>query len=493
MIRIFRSFGMLHIALLTMAVLTLSSCLKDDDNDEVVYPSDAAIVAFSLNDFSRIVTTTSSTGADSTYTAKVTGSKYKFYIDQVNRKIYNADSLPYGSKVARLLCNISSLNSGTVVIKSMASDSLFYYSSTDSIDFSSPRRLSVYSLDGKTHVEYEVTVNVHQEEANVFKWNSLPSQDIFASAQALRMFNLNGKMFVFVSNGFETSIYSCNEDGTGEWTPNVPNINTPVPAEAVDNVVATDKAIYMCVDGNDVDLTEDADRSKVGWLVKYSGDSECTMVDVPVGTRLVAADARTLYAINADGHLVSSSDEGQTWTEEPLDSDASLLPISDISYCRIPSKVNSATENVVIVGSRSAENYYGDLTAMVWSKVVEYAENSRPNTWMYINENDMSEFVMPRLSRPALTCWKGGILAIGGPGIGACDNEGFSRFYYSMDGGIYWRKTTDISLPTGFSATTCTMATDSKNNIWMVCGGSGQVWYGRLSGEESSDQKTFTE
>ena len=130
---------------------------------------------------------------------------------------------------------------------------------------------------------------------------------------------------------------------------------------------------------------------------------------------------------------------------------------------------------------------------MVWSKVVEYAENSRPNTWMYINENDMSEFVMPRLSRPALTCWKGGILAIGGPGIGACDNEGFSRFYYSMDGGIYWRKTTDISLPTGFSATTCTMATDSKNNIWMVCGGSGQVWYGRLSGEESSDQKTFTE
>ena len=129
---------------------------------------------------------------------------------------------------------------------------------------------------------------------------------------------------------------------------------------------------------------------------------------------------------------------------------------------------------------------------MVWSKVVEYAENSRQNTWMYISENDMSEYVMPRLSRPALTCWKGGILAIGGPGIGACDKDGLSRFYYSMDGGIYWRKS-DISLPSGFSGTTCSVATTSRQNIWIVCGGSGQVWYGRQPGEESNDQKVFTD
>lgn len=477
MIRIFRSFGMLQFALLLMAVLTLSSCLKDDD-EEVVYPGDAAIVAFSLNDFKKTVNTTSSTGADSTYTATVSGNKYKFYIDQVNRRIYNADSLPYGSKVTKLQCTISSLHSGTIVIKSLLSDTLFYYNSTDSLDFSLPRQIGVYSLDGTTHVDYEVKVNVHQEEADEFSWKSLPTQDVFASAQALRMFNLNEKMFVFSSNGFETSIYSCNEDGTGDWTLAVPNINMPIPAEVVDNVVATDDALYMFVDGR---------------LVKSSDGLEWTIIDVPEVMKLVAADAQTLYAVNQSGYLVSSSDEGQTWNVEPLDADVSLLPTRDISYCRIPSRVNSSTENVVIAGSRHTEDYYGDLTSMVWSKVAEYADNSRQNAWMFVCENDVSEFILPRLSRLSLTCWKGGILAIGGSGIGACDQEGFARFYYSMDGGIYWRKSTDISLPKGFSATTCSMATNSQQNIWMVCGGSGQVWYGRMPGEEGNNQKAFTE
>lgn len=477
MIRIFRSYGMLQFALLMIAVLTLSSCLNDDE-DEVIYPSDAAIVGFSINDFKMTVNTTSSTGADSTYTTTVSGSKYKFYIDQVNRQIYNADSLPYGSDVAHLLCNISSMNSGTIVIKSQISDSLFYYHSTDSIDFSTPRQMVVYSLDGTTNVGYEVKVNVHQEQADVFKWSSMPSVDIFAQAQALRMFNLNGKMYVFASNGFETSIYSCNEDGIGEWTPVSPNFNTPLSAEAVNNVVATDEAFYMYFNG---------------WLMKSVDGSEWAITAEPQLLRLVAADARTLYALSEEQQLISSSDEGQTWMVESLDADVSLLPTEDISYCRVPSRVNPSTENVVIAGSRSAVDYYGDLTAMVWSKVSEYAENSRQNAWMYVCENDVSEFILPRLSRLSLTSWKGGILALGGDGIGACDTAGFSRFYYSMDGGIYWLKSSDISLPTGFSATTCSIATSSQQNVWMVCGGSGQVWYGRLPGEESNDPKCFTE
>ena len=477
MIRIFRSSGMLQIALLMIAVLTFSSCLKDDE-DEVVYPSDAAIVAFSLNDFNKTVTTTSSTGADSTYKTTVTGSTYRFYIDQVNRKIYNADSLPYGSDVTHLLCNISSLNSGTVVIKSLISDSLFYYSSTDSIDFSSPRQMSVYSLDGTTHVDYEVKVNVHQEQADVFNWSSKPSMELFASAQALRMYNLNGKMFVFASYGTTAAIYYCNEDGTGEWSFATPNFNTPIPAEAVDNVVATDEALYMYF--ND-------------WLMKSTDGSEWAIMAEPQLLRLVAADAKTLYALSEELQLISSTDEGKTWKVESLDTDASLLPTEGISYCRVPSRVNSSTENVVIAGSRSTQDFFGDLTTMVWSKVSEYAENSRQNTWMYVCENDVDEFILPRLSRISLACWKNGILALGGNGLGACEEEGFSRFYYSMDGGIYWLKSSDISLPTGFSATSCSIATTSQQNIWIVCGGSGQVWFGRMLGEDSVDQKRFTE
>ncbi len=478
MIRIFRSYGMAHLAMLMATMLICSSCLKDDDDDEVVYPGDAAIVAFSIGDFIRTNTTTSSTGADSTYSVKVTGSTYKFYIDQVNRQIYNATPLPYGTNVSRLQCNISSKNSSSIVIKSLISDTLFYYSSTDSIDFSTPRQISAYSLDGSTHVDYQVTVNVRQDQTDVFQWNSLPSQSGFAEAQALRMFHLNGRMYVFAAGDNTTAIYSCPDDGTGEWSIATPNFNTMIPAAAVDNVVATDDALYLYLDG---------------MLMKSGDGSEWSVTAQPQLARLVAADAHTIYALSEQQQMISSSDDGQTWSVEQTDADASLLPTAEISYCRVPSRINSATESVVIAGSRPTDNYFEDLTSMVWNKVVEYADNSRQNAWMYLNNKDVPTYYLPRLSRLSLANWNNGIIAIGGAGIGACTTEGFSQLYYSKDGGIFWEKSDDITLPTGLSASTCAIATNDNKDVWMVCGGSGQVWYGQMPGSDIDSQKIFTE
>ena len=132
-------------------VVLLASCL-DDDVSETVYPSDAAITAFSLGTLNCYRTVKSSKGVDSTYKSNVTGSAYKFYIDQLNRTIYNPDSLPFGTDVAHVICTIASKNSGSVVIKNVDSDTLKYYNSTDSIDFTVPRQISVYSLDGTNHV-----------------------------------------------------------------------------------------------------------------------------------------------------------------------------------------------------------------------------------------------------------------------------------------------------------------------------------------------------
>ena len=52
----------------------------------------------------------------------------------------------------------------------------------------------------------------------------------------------------------------------------------------------------------------------------------------------------------------------------------------------------------------------------------------------------------------------------------------------SKDGGINWRKSSLYTFPTGFNSTAVFGATvDNQQNIWMVCGGSGQVWRGRLN------------
>lgn len=158
------------IYLMLAAMVVCSSCLSSSDSDVTLY-NDAVITSFTLGTVKRHLHTTTSAGNDSVVTTTVAGSGYKFNIDQVNRRIYNSDSLPVGCDVSRVLCTIGTYNSGAVVIEGTDSAAtLTYYSSTDSIDFSQPRTLHVYASDGSAMSKYTVEVNVHQEDGDQFVW-----------------------------------------------------------------------------------------------------------------------------------------------------------------------------------------------------------------------------------------------------------------------------------------------------------------------------------
>ena len=157
------------ICMLLALLATMTSCLKGK-NDTVTLYSDAAINGFTLGTLNRYVHTISSTGEDSVYKVTVTGSDYTFHIDQVNHRIYNTDSLPVGTDVAHVVCSITSANNGTITIKDIESDTLRYYSSADSIDFTQPRKFYIFSSDGEGETIYTISVNVHQQEGNEFIW-----------------------------------------------------------------------------------------------------------------------------------------------------------------------------------------------------------------------------------------------------------------------------------------------------------------------------------
>jgi len=158
------------ILLIFMSVALCSSCLNDSDTEVTLY-SDAVVTSFTLGTVNRYLHTTSQAGTDSVYKTLVAGSNYKFHIDQVNRRIYNTDSLPVGCDVSHVLCTIGSLNGGAVVLESADSAAtLSYYSSTDSIDFSQPRTIYVYSSDGAARSRYTIQVNVHRQDGDHFDW-----------------------------------------------------------------------------------------------------------------------------------------------------------------------------------------------------------------------------------------------------------------------------------------------------------------------------------
>lgn len=159
------------LALMFATALLCASCLGSSE-EEYTYYDDTAITAFSLGTLNRYTYVTKSDGTDSIAKTTVTGSNYKFYIDQQQRRIYNPDSLPVGTDAEKVVCTITAKNAGTVLLKHPDKDSVAYYTSTDSIDFSRPRTLIVYSQSGRTFREYTVNVNVHQQEADEMVWDT---------------------------------------------------------------------------------------------------------------------------------------------------------------------------------------------------------------------------------------------------------------------------------------------------------------------------------
>ena len=85
-----------------LATLMLGAC--DTTNDTVMDVSRDCIVSrVTVGTLNRTLQTVSSTGADSTYQVTVNGAMYPMFIDQLNNRIYNADSLPVGTDVTKVV------------------------------------------------------------------------------------------------------------------------------------------------------------------------------------------------------------------------------------------------------------------------------------------------------------------------------------------------------------------------------------------------------
>ena len=88
------------------------------------------------------------------------------------------------------------------------------------------------------------------------------------------------------------------------------------------------------------------------------------------------------------------------------------------------------------------------------------------------------------------------LVAIGGRGLGTSHAKAYSQIYVSQDNGLTWSEDGRFYLPAGFNGTgeAAAMAVDNKGFIWIICGGTGEVWRGRLNRMGWADQKTsFTE
>ena len=452
------------LALLFSAGFVFASCLNDNDRD-ITYYDDTAITAFTLGKLSlRVDSTTKDGKKDSVYYRKLDAKNYVFYIDQINKRVYNLDSLPYGVNQKKIVGTFSTRNAGVVTLKSLTSDSVKYYKNgQDSVDFTSERTFVVYSNSQKYSQKYTVDVRVHKQKPNDFKWNQLATVPAFASLQGLRVANAGSMVLVFGSTGSATVVYGSPIADGKSWAKLAPSFSPD--ANAWKNAVSFNGTAYVLSGGRLWKSNDATSWTDLG--VAASGMS-----------RLLGASNAGLHLLGTDGQLYLAKAGTTQIASQALAANSAYLPQQDFNMVVWNHSASDKTEQVVLLGNRTEAGHAGDSAPVVWGKVFEYGQASSTQKWAYYNSLE-AEPRLPRMSNLQVVVHGPVLLAVGGAGMGASSSvQTLKNVYVSADGGLSWRTNRIYTMPTDVvkNTTHFAMGADKDNHIWLVCAGTGKVW-----------------
>lgn len=439
------------IALIT-ATLSLSSCLSSDETT-VEYTHDTAITAFSLGSLDRYTKTKA--GKDTLLKANVTGSDYKFYIDQAQRLIYNVDSLPCGVRDTAILATISSKNNSPILLMDInKTDSVAaYYSSSDSINFSKPRLIRVYSSDYSAYAQYQVTVNVHKELPYEFKWHELAQNNSqLAAFSDLKAVACGDDIYVFGKTAEGTQVLKSAINDGSAWSSIMMNVS--LSSDAYQSVVALDGKLYIS-DGGKVYASADA----ATWALVSSENADVK--------QLIGASSKNLYAYNTAAGISVSKDKGVSWKAEKLDTDKAYLPTQNISMNVAGVLSAKDVENVMLLGTR--DKALNDTVATTWLRTVDYDANE-DGQWNYLEIEKNKSGKMPWLDQVITCAADTGFVALGSNG----------KWYKSQNAGLTWKQDKMVVLPAKFATQgRFAFCRDKQHYYWIIR--NGYVWRGRFN------------
>ncbi len=453
------------ICILLAAIFTMASCVKD--SDETILYDEAAITSFTLGTV-NLYTVNDTATVKTTYT----GSAYKFVIDQLNHQIYNPDSLPYGTDAKHILCSISTINNSVALYQGIGDEDkelYYYHSSTDSIDFSVPRTFRIVSSDGTGITDYTVKVNVHQEKNEPIIWKNVALNTTIASMTGMKAFYDYGDIHIFGCQGNETKIYTTTDGKTYSQV----SCNVTFGADAWKNVVRMMDTFFILDNGK---------IYKSEYVGKWYGNDYYSPKTLK---QLIGASSIELYALSTDNTLMVSGNDGLSWSEETLDSDAQFLPTQDIAVVTYPVKMTDYCEQILMVGNRSTTTYK-DKTCVVWRKIIDFEDVLNSGQWTYLNRGGDDEYDFPSCNNINLLRYEDSTIGFYGKPYFDNDLVAYDEILQSRDNGITWKENSyyvmpDIGEDEEKDVTWTTSVVDGNNFIWIFCAGTGEVWKGRLN------------
>lgn len=235
-----------------MAMAAITACNKDTDSDSTDYSPSSSVAVTSMT-----LKGTSNTGVvlDSVF----------FSIDLDGRVIANADSLPKGTDISKLVPVItfpSSVSSAKITMTGGQRGDLetnYRTNPSDSIDFTGRVVLSLTAEDGVTSRSYLLKVNVHTVESDTLAWDRLATSPLpsrLAMPVAQKTVKYAGKAVCLIqeSDGSYTLAQS-ETPALNAWThstpalPDGPLIGTLTAADNALYILASDGSLHSSADG----------------------------------------------------------------------------------------------------------------------------------------------------------------------------------------------------------------------------------------------------
>lgn len=340
-----------------------------------------------------------------------------FSIDLANATIFNADSLPVGTKTNALAVSMSTDACSVCEfhMKSRAGNDTVVNYLTDPdthLNFTSPVTLKITSYNGAITREYSVKVNVHKIVSDSLYWGETLRKPLPASATAQRTVRLGDKAYNLASTASGMVLSRSVDIYAGQWQ----QVATDLPADAdIRSLTASESALYI-LDGQGNLLTS-ADGTSWG----QTGQTGWQAISAPYldGVLGLKTDGARLTHVAYPWGTTSAADPA--------------FPVSGFSQSASLSTKWATRPQVMIVGGVTASgNLTGDSWAYdgsKWAKIgggLPPAEGYAMARYTLV-ETDTLSWQAER--RPAL-------VALGGRDTGGVRRE----VYVSRDMGMTWVK-----------------------------------------------------
>ena len=345
----------LKLFFIVLTVSFLSSCL-DTTNTATTTSSDPSFVSLKL------------AGNDSVKNAV-------FTLDATGKTIINIDSLPFRTRIDSVNPTFS-FKSTIAAFLHLTLDQGFKFTKgkkdsvavtgKDTVDFRQPLlKISNFASDGKSYIKYNIQVNVHTVQPELYVWSKMKDNISSVIASSQKAILLNDKIYYYLNDGSSVSLFS-SADG---YSSSVATTGLPV-ATPLNDMILFNGNLFVSRDG----LNIYSSTNGTNWTKK-------TVSEFTFSSLLCVWNGK-LWAVvqsvtDATYHFATSPD-GTVWTM--IGKIPDNFPVTDFSAITITTVTN--LQKVLVLGGYSPtgsllKNYWSSEDGVYWYDFSDSKTNAR--------------------------------------------------------------------------------------------------------------------